>query len=965
MAVNDYVRLNVDIDLKNLQGKVTEVNKVTNRLSGNIDRAENEFRKLNNAPLKKAQQSTQNLTKSFGSLRGAISRSNAILGGFVAGLVNTISTQIIVGLTSLARSFASVSAEVNNLRNELIQTEQSVAAGNARFEQLRQIANATTRDVEEIGRNFNILTGFFQGTAQEGQGVLDVLQGFSNQADVVGAQGRALQKVFASIGTSLGTGTVDLSSFIAASRKVRGILPAITAEAQELGITASDSVAELSTAFRTGGRTIDEFFNLIAKTGVRLGQFTKDQETAGDGATVLANNWKNLVFQFSATSKVGDSLSGTLRKLAEALHAATPAIVTISLGLINLVKGIVLAIDAIVRLIGWIINGLIKAIDLFLPKGAGVISTFKAIAASAVFLGDTIGILAGAIAALISGDFKNLGSTISGQFRAAALDVYRFVGLVSDATQTPAPVTPISGITTSSGSGILTAGQVGADTGIPTPTRVPTGETAAQKLARETEIKRLRFLEMQIQRWEQQGIISEDIAKRELKILSDQRALLETTAPQELAIIKRDQQSSTLRKRLVDEQRRNDTSAAAKVAEEEKQRRQRSIQLADLGFQKQRLKVLRDNGSITSDIFKRENDAIDEKIAYIRANGEKERRALDQQFRERRLIGESRSSASPAALPTAVPGAGGPFANFENLSGGEQAGQIFDFANQILNNIGPSIVQSFQQATEDIRGPFDRLAAELSAQQQQQTQALQATLTHLNRQITAERRTIQQLSRSNQTLEDLHGDLLAHGFIDEAALIRLRINQNLLRIDKKEAEIVELEKEVRDESVEANKNLNKINETIVNNAKAAAEAQRDAQRTAEYKRKTGGALRGVLGFAQLATSFIPGAGPLISTGLGIIGNAALSSQGYNRGGYTGSGPSNNIAGYVHRGEFVVPQRETSRVLDGQTLTIGNPQQPIVIQNYLDSELLGEFVSTPQGEQAVMNILSRNNIEAAA
>lgn len=117
----------------------------------------------------------------------------------------------------------------------------------------------------------------------------------------------------------------------------------------------------------------------------------------------------------------------------------------------------------------------------------------------------------------------------------------------------------------------------------------------------------------------------------------------------------------------------------------------------------------------------------------------------------------------------------------------------------------------------------------------------------------------------------------------------------------------------------------------------------------------------------------------------VSGFAAL----FDGGGYTGSGRKNEPAGIVHRGEYVLPQEVVQKpgmlqmlqALHTGMLTPRSAPSPSMagyasggvvsgggstnlsvhprIINVLDPTTLGDHLTTPEGEQAVINVISRN------
>jgi tape measure domain-containing protein len=112
--------------------------------------------------------------------------------------------------------------------------------------------------------------------------------------------------------------------------------------------------------------------------------------------------------------------------------------------------------------------------------------------------------------------------------------------------------------------------------------------------------------------------------------------------------------------------------------------------------------------------------------------------------------------------------------------------------------------------------------------------------------------------------------------------------------------------------------------------------------------------------------------------------AQIASQGYRTGGYTGDGNPANVAGVVHRKEFVVNEEGTKRnrlaleamnrggsaqpapPAEGQSSAHANAQGTETstgkfrIINVLDPAMIGDFLATEQGEQVLVNSIRRNS-----
>lgn len=140
-------------------------------------------------------------------------------------------------------------------------------------------------------------------------------------------------------------------------------------------------------------------------------------------------------------------------------------------------------------------------------------------------------------------------------------------------------------------------------------------------------------------------------------------------------------------------------------------------------------------------------------------------------------------------------------------------------------------------------------------------------------------------------------------------------------------------------------------------------------------------------YASLAS--IPYVGPALGAAAaaaaiaaGMANVQAIRSQGtgFKMGGYTGDGPRDAVAGSVHGQEYVMPADATSRIgvanLDamrrgaaGVNQTAGGGKAaPVVVPpaqvnqkfvNVLDPGIVGDFLSTDEGEELILNKIERN------
>ena len=133
----------------------------------------------------------------------------------------------------------------------------------------------------------------------------------------------------------------------------------------------------------------------------------------------------------------------------------------------------------------------------------------------------------------------------------------------------------------------------------------------------------------------------------------------------------------------------------------------------------------------------------------------------------------------------------------------------------------------------------------------------------------------------------------------------------------------------------------------------------------------------------------------VVTAQGMAQVAAIRSQGYKKGGYTGGGPAGMEAGPVHKNEYVMNSPSTSRLgvgnldalMHGRAQIVRNNQNagnsssnavaqgvaanaPKFVQqsggdtnvriiNQLDPAMVGDFLATAEGEDVLINTIRRN------
>ena len=145
---------------------------------------------------------------------------------------------------------------------------------------------------------------------------------------------------------------------------------------------------------------------------------------------------------------------------------------------------------------------------------------------------------------------------------------------------------------------------------------------------------------------------------------------------------------------------------------------------------------------------------------------------------------------------------------------------------------------------------------------------------------------------------------------------------------------------------------------------------------------------GVLAVQKALASAPPPLNYALAASVGVatavnVAKIASTPIGFKAGGYTGDLGVNEIAGAVHGREFVMNAPATKRigVANLQALQIGaadvqrngeqaggvnvGSQTNLRIINVLDPALIGDYLSTPEGEQVLVNMLRRNSDQVRA
>ncbi len=90
--------------------------------------------------------------------------------------------------------------------------------------------------------------------------------------------------------------------------------------------------------------------------------------------------------------------------------------------------------------------------------------------------------------------------------------------------------------------------------------------------------------------------------------------------------------------------------------------------------------------------------------------------------------------------------------------------------------------------------------------------------------------------------------------------------------------------------------------------------------------------------------------------------AAAGARAFQSGGYTGDGPVNSVAGFVHRGEYVSPAPQVSRMGVGNIESAmaglgGGGSQNIAF--FDDGSKLSDWARTQEGETVIVDVVRRN------
>ena len=85
---------------------------------------------------------------------------------------------------------------------------------------------------------------------------------------------------------------------------------------------------------------------------------------------------------------------------------------------------------------------------------------------------------------------------------------------------------------------------------------------------------------------------------------------------------------------------------------------------------------------------------------------------------------------------------------------------------------------------------------------------------------------------------------------------------------------------------------------------------------------------------------------------------------YQSGGYTGYGRASEIAGLVHRNEYVLPARVTKDFMQGEAVSLGDgngrENSKVNIINIIDPSLVDQYLQSPKGHRQIVNVIRANN-----
>lgn len=87
---------------------------------------------------------------------------------------------------------------------------------------------------------------------------------------------------------------------------------------------------------------------------------------------------------------------------------------------------------------------------------------------------------------------------------------------------------------------------------------------------------------------------------------------------------------------------------------------------------------------------------------------------------------------------------------------------------------------------------------------------------------------------------------------------------------------------------------------------------------------------------------------------------------FQTGGFTGTGRNNEVAGIVHRNEYVLPASTTRAFLSGEPVTLRNNEAappstaPVNIVNVIDPSLVDEYLQSSSGQRQIINVIRANN-----
>ena len=934
MPANDIANLDININLKNLETDIARTTLRTRQLEAGTERAEREFRQLNRTPLNRAQKEVRKLDKEVRELGGTTDKTGALLTGAMAGFAGVITTTLLGAMSNAVAGFSEMIRSAETMRGSLISITGSADKARESFNQFQDIGDRTGRSVIEVGSHFAILNGFLQGTQLEGQGVIDILEGFSKQATITGQEGDKLKAVFDSLAPAIAAGEADIPGLIGAAREVPGVLEEISRAAQQMGITSSDSLTELADAFRDGARPMSDFLSLLRQSSINMSQQADVTSTAILGKAKLANAWANLGFSISEANQGMSASALLMGNLADILRLLTPLITKVATGwrmLLELLTG---------------------------EEARGAAITVEQLS------GNVLPITSGSTAAPgEGGDSTGEAQRLAEQERAignarldalqASLDQLREEGRITQ------EIYDKENENIDYERRILNAKNEDTERQIRLTKEIESREESltADSRAREIGNARLDAIKLSLDQLKEDGRISQEVYAKQIQNLDFDRQILNA----------KDEETKRQAELNKEIQGREESLISANG------QAQREQEISLLEYERARLMLLDDQAQIDGEIFRAEIKRIDDQLELFKETNELERR---------RIAIKQRQDAQAEQFEI-------DFLTEEREQFESQQQAIVDAGAQLFDMAAEKIVTGLTDAftealatfnTDTVRPGLELIIEGLEGLHDEVSATHEAIVMGFEKQIENLEREADFLESTNDTLGGIHNSLVEHGFGDIATVFRDAILQNIEERAKIETQIVDINEQILKEEEKTNDLLGQIVEEITKTREEQQtetdEVNRRNQRVADSTRT--GAQWGAAGGAVLGSAF----GPL-GTLLGAGGGAILGAVGgwltgqvrnffnFQRGGYTGMGSPNDVAGIVHRGEFVLPANVAQAVVDGRPVTINNDanqaqnQRPVTVIVVRSQQEITEAMSSTEGEQIIVDAMARNGVQAVA